>query len=327
KEFVLLFSSDIYYILFSLINMNENKFYMFIVIKNTFFSEVGIGILANAVLLLFHILTFILEHRLKPTDLTIGHLALIHLFMLLTVGFMATGIFGSYNFWNDIKCKTIIYLYRLMRALSISTTCLLSVLQAITLSPRSSCLAKFKHNLSHHSQCGFLFLWVFNMSISGRFLLSTSATPNVTSDGLMFVTESCHLWPSNYFLKKIFFTLLTFRDVFLIGLMAFSSGYMVTLLYRHKRQSQHLYSTNLSPKASPEQRATKTILLLMGFFVVMYFLDCIFSSTMLWYNDPVRLCVQILVGNGYAAISPLVLISTKKEITVIKSILGRSIIV
>ncbi|XP_053456318.1 vomeronasal type-1 receptor 90-like [Nycticebus coucang] len=286
---------------------------MFIVVKNAVFSEVGTGVLANAVLLLFHILTFLLEHRPKPTNLTIAHLALIHLFMLLTLGFVATGIFGSYHFWNDIKCKIIIYLYTLMRGLSISTTCLLSVLQAITLSPRSSCLAKFKRNLSHHSQCGFLFLWVFNMSISGHFLLSTSATPNVTSYGLMFVAESCQFWSPNDF-KKVFFTLFTFRDVFLIGLMALSSGYMVTLLLRHKRQSQHLHSTNLSPKASPEQRATQTILLLMGFFVVTYFLDCISSSTTLWYNDPVRLCVQILVGNGYAAISPFVLISTEKRI-------------
>ncbi|XP_062969493.1 vomeronasal type-1 receptor 90-like [Cynocephalus volans] len=296
-------------------NIN-NKFYTFIAIRNAFFCQLGIGILANALLLVFHVLTFLLEHRPKATDLTIGHLALIHLVMLLTVGIMATDIFGSQNFWDDIECKAVLYLYRLMRGLSICTTCLLSVLQAITLSPRSSCLAKFKHKCSHHNPCVFLFLWVFNMSVSGRFIISTISTPNVTSGYLMYVTESCSLWPLSYLFRYVFSTLVTFRDISFVGLMALSSGYMVVLLNRHKRQFQHLRSTILSPKASPGKRATRTILLLMSFFVVMYCLDCVVSSSsgMLWNNDPVRLCVQMLVGNGYAAISPLVLISTEKRI-------------
>ncbi|XP_053456314.1 vomeronasal type-1 receptor 90-like [Nycticebus coucang] len=295
-------------------NIN-NKFSAFIAIKDVFFSEVGLGISANAILLLFHIFKFLLKHRPKSTDLTIGHLALIHIIMLLTVGFIATDLFGSQEIWDDIKCKSVIYLYRLMRGLSISTTSLLSVLQAITLSPRSSCLAKFKQKPSHNL-CSFIFLWVFNMTISARYIVSTVATPNVTSDSLLFVTESCSLWPATYLIKYTFFSLLTFRDVFLIGLMALSSGYMVILLFRHKRQSQHLHSTNLSPKASPEQRATQTILLLMTFFVVIYFLDFIicFSLGILWNNDPVHLCVQMLVTNGYATISPLVLISTEQRI-------------
>ncbi|VTJ87090.1 Hypothetical predicted protein, partial [Marmota monax] len=98
-------------------------------------------------------------------------------------------------------------------------------------------------------------------------------------------------------------------------LMALSSGYMVNILWRHKRQCQHLHNTSLSPKASPEQRATRTILLLMGLFVVMYFWDFAVSSAsaMSWNNDPVRYCVQMLVGNGYATLSPLVLMSTKKQ--------------
>ncbi|OBS80168.1 hypothetical protein A6R68_21632 [Neotoma lepida] len=78
-------------------------------------------------------------------------------------------------------------------------------------------------------------------------------------------------------------------------LMALSSGYMLTLLYRHKRQSQHLHSTSLSPKASPEQRATRTILLLLSFFVVMYCLDCIISASRFMHNsDPIRNSIQII---------------------------------
>ncbi|KAL4823457.1 hypothetical protein H8958_002458 [Nasalis larvatus] len=156
-------------------------------------------------LLLFHVLTCLLKHRIKPTDLIIGHVALIHIILLLPTGFIATDIFGSQDSGDDIKHKSVMYMYRLMRGLSISTTCLLSVLPAIT-------------------------------------------------------------W-----------------------LMALSSGYMVILLSRHNRQSQHFHSTNLSPKAPPEKMATQTILLLVSCFVNVYILDCVVTSSgLVWNIDPVR---------------------------------------
>ncbi|XP_071462059.1 vomeronasal type-1 receptor 90-like [Marmota flaviventris] len=209
-----------------------------------------LGITANIFPFLFHILTFLFQCRTRPTDVAMAHLALIHLLMLIIRVFLDINILGVQDIWNDFTCKAIIYLYRLMRSLWVCTTCLLSVLQATTLSPRSSFLAKFKHT-----------------------------------------SQQCSLW-----------------------LMALSSGYMVALLCRHKGQCQHLHSTSRIPQASPEQRATRTILLLMGSFVVMYFVDCVISSSYgkMQKKDPVCLVVQMLVGNGYNTFSAVMLISTKK---------------
>uniref|UniRef100_A0A8D2JK03 Vomeronasal type-1 receptor n=1 Tax=Sciurus vulgaris TaxID=55149 RepID=A0A8D2JK03_SCIVU len=268
---------------------------------NAFLSQIVMGITANVFLLLFHILAYLLQHRPKPTDLTIAHLALIHLLMLITRAFLDMDILEIQDIWNDITCKAVIYLYRLMRSLSVSTTCLLSVLQAITLSPRSSFLEKFKLTSSQQSLCCFLILWVFNMFINVRVLVSVEVPNNATS-GFYFASESY---------------------IFLIGLMALSSMYMVTLLCRHKRQCQHLHSTSLSPRASPELRATRTILLLMGFFVIMYFMDCSISTSML-NKDPAPLGVEMLMGNGYDTISALMLISTEKQIIMFfQSTLGK----
>uniref|UniRef100_A0A8D2D0Z9 Vomeronasal type-1 receptor n=1 Tax=Sciurus vulgaris TaxID=55149 RepID=A0A8D2D0Z9_SCIVU len=274
---------------------------------NAFLSQIVMGITANVFLLLFHILAYLLQHRPKPTDLTIAHLALIHLLMLITRAFLDMDILEIQDIWNDITCKAVIYLYRLMRSLSVSTTCLLSVLQAITLSPRSSFLEKFKLTSSQQSLCCFLILWVFNMFINVRVLVSVEVPNNATS-GFYFASESCSISPT---------------DIFLIGLMALSSMYMVTLLCRHKRQCQHLHSTSLSPRASPELRATRTILLLMGFFVIMYFMDCSISTSML-NKDPAPLGVEMLMGNGYDTISALMLISTEKQIIMFfQSTLGK----
>ncbi|MBZ3870998.1 Vomeronasal type-1 receptor 90 [Sciurus carolinensis] len=293
----------------------SNTSYIFIALRNSFSSQIIIGIAANVFLLLFHKVMFFLQRRPKLTDLTIAHLALIHMLMLLIRTFLDTDIFGVEDICNDITCKAVVYLYRLMRSLSVSTTCLLSVLQAITLSPRSSFLAKFKLTSPQNSLCCFLILWVFNMFINVCVLVFIGGPSNDMS-ALLFFSESCRASPKSHYFNTFFSLIGILRDVFFIGLMALVSVYMVILLCRHKRQCQHLHSTSLSPRASPELRATRTILLLMGFFVVMYFMDCIFSSSsgMMQKNDPARLVVQMLVGNGYATVSALMLISTEKRI-------------
>uniref|UniRef100_A0A8D2D297 Vomeronasal type-1 receptor n=1 Tax=Sciurus vulgaris TaxID=55149 RepID=A0A8D2D297_SCIVU len=275
---------------------------------NTVYIDLGTGILAN-IFLLLHISLCITGHRPKPTDLPIGLLALIHLLMLVINGFIAADIFTPQGGrWGDLTCKVLIYLYRLTRGFSICTTCLLSVLQAITLSPRSSCLAKFKHRSSCHNLCSLNFLSVIYSSFTSHPLISIIATPNLTSDNFKYITESFSLLPMNFFLRHTFATLLTFREASLMGIMTISSGYMVALLCRHRRLSQHLHRTSLT-------EATQTILLLLSCFVTMSIMDSIINYARITLNDdPIFYCIQILVAHSYASFSPLVFIATEKRI-------------
>ncbi|XP_012781388.2 vomeronasal type-1 receptor 48-like [Ochotona princeps] len=293
----------------------KNNIFQTIDMRYTYYTEVDIGISASAFLLLFHIFTFFLRRRPKPTDLPIGLLALIHL-MMLSVGIKARGSFESQGIWNDFICKTTFYSYRTLRGLSLCTTCLLRVLQAITLSPRSSWLAKFKQTSTHHNLCSLLILCFFCMSISSHLITTIIATPNFTSESLMYVTDHCSIRPMSCLLLRLTVSMLvSMRDVFLLGLMALSSAYMVTLLCRHRRQSRHLHGTSPSPRASPELRATRTILLLLCFFMVMSILDCFISSSrVLLNNSQILYCVHTIVAYSYAAISPSVFISTEKRI-------------
>ncbi|XP_028637587.1 vomeronasal type-1 receptor 45 [Grammomys surdaster] len=284
-------------------------------IRNTFFSEIGIGISANSFLLLFHSLKFIRGHRSRLTDLPFGLLSLIHLLMLLVMAFIATDIFVSLGGWDDIICKFLVYLHRILRGFSLCTTSLLSVLQAIILSPRSSCLAKFKHKSPHHISCAILLLSVLYMLISSHLLVSIIATPNLTMNDFIYVTQSCSILPLSYLMQSMFSTLLAIREVFLLSLMILSTWYMVSLLCRHRKQAKHLQGTSLSPKASPEQRATQTILMLMSFFVLMSVFDSIVScSRTMFLNDPTSYSIQLFVVHIYATVSPFVIMSNEKHI-------------
>ena len=104
--------------------------------------------------------------------------------------------------------------------------------------------------------------------------------------------------------------------------MLITSTYMLNILFRHQKQCKHLHSIR-HLRASPEKRATQTILLLVVFFVVMYWVDFIISSTslLLWKYDPVILTVQKLVVTAYPTITPLVQISSdKRVINVLKNL-------
>jgi vomeronasal1 receptor len=80
----------------------------------------------------------------------------------------------------------------------------------------------------------------------------------------------------------------------------------------------HLHSDS-HLRASPEKRATQTILLLVFFYVVMYWVDFIMSSrtVFLWMYDPVMLTVQKFVLNAYPTITPLIQISSDNRILMI----------
>ncbi|KAK7814609.1 hypothetical protein U0070_023893 [Myodes glareolus] len=156
-------------------------------------------------------------------------------------------------------------------------------------------------------------LWLFLKTWEKiHFLVSITATLNLTSEHFMYVTQSSSLLPMSYSRQSTVSTLLALREAFLISLMALSSGYKLTLLCRHKKLSQNLHSTSLSPKASPELRATQTILLLVSIFMVFYILDIvIFHSRMKFKDGSIFYCIQILMSHSYATVSPFVLISTE----------------
>ncbi|XP_075811193.1 putative vomeronasal receptor-like protein 4 [Microtus pennsylvanicus] len=278
--------------------------------------QAGFGVLANMFLLVFY--TFIiLCHRPKPTDMISCHLTFIHIVLLITgADVWLWDIFDSLNIENDFKCKTHFYISRVMRGLSICITCLLSVFQAVTISPSTSFLAKFKYKLKKYMISAFSFIWSFNLSFSSYRIIYSGAFTNISETKQLKVTKFCSLFSMNYIIRALILAVTTSRDVFLVGVMLVTSAYMVIILFRHQRQCKHLHSLS-HLRASPEKRATQTILLLVVCFVIMYWVDFIISHTavLLRMYNPVILSVQKFVMNVYPTITPLIQISSDNRIT------------
>uniref|UniRef100_F7FFS4 Vomeronasal type-1 receptor n=1 Tax=Ornithorhynchus anatinus TaxID=9258 RepID=F7FFS4_ORNAN len=277
-----------------------------------FLSQTGVGILGNSLLITLYLTSFLLGSKPKPTDLTIIHLALVHTMMLLTRWIiMASGMLGLQLVQNDAECKLFTYVYRITRALSICTTSLLSAVQAITISPSTSFLFQLKVQIPNAIQPILALLWIPNSLISTNLLFQMFAAPNRTN-----TDTNCYLVPISTLLQGLILTFMAIRDILALGLMSCCSGYMVLLLHRHGQQVQHLHSPSQVPKTSPEKRATQTIVLLVGCFVVFYCGDLVFSlfpgSSM--KNNAALLNAAMFVASGYATISPFVLLTCDRMV-------------
>ncbi|XP_004599721.2 vomeronasal type-1 receptor 90-like [Ochotona princeps] len=284
-------------------------------LKNVYFFQAGIGILANAFLLAFHIFRTQHVSRPRPTDMTTCQLAFVHIIKLLTsLDILSVDMFTSLNFPNELKCKLLFYLSRVMRGLSISITCLLSIIHVITISPSSFCFSRFKQKLTKHVTIAFFCLWSLNLSFHSNMIIYTVAHSNRTN--LLIVSKHCSLTAMDSIIMTLFFMLAFSQSAFSVGMMLLCSMYMVIFLCSHQRKSEYLHNMSISPRISPAKRATCTVLLLVSVFVIMYCVDIIISSfsAALWKYEPAVLDIQSLVGNIYATVSPLLFIISDKRI-------------
>uniref|UniRef100_A0A2I3HA59 Vomeronasal type-1 receptor n=1 Tax=Nomascus leucogenys TaxID=61853 RepID=A0A2I3HA59_NOMLE len=293
---IMLFSSDL--LLFSTDILCFNfpskmiKLPGFITIQ-IFYPQASFGISANTILL-FHIFTFVFSHRSKSIDMIISHLSLIHILLLITQAILVSSdFFGSQNTQDDLRCKVIVFLNKVMRGLSICTTCLLSVLQTI-ISPSISSLAKLRHPSSSTYSLVVTFcctLWLppvkwgqSSVCHAALFLFAHELHPQET----VFHTndfEGCHLYRVHGPLKRL-------HDI---------RGYL---------------SAFTQPAFSPVKRASQTILLLVSCFVFIDWVDFMFSFSrdVTWINDSLLVWLQVIVANSYATISLLMLIYADKQI-------------
>ncbi|XP_040853773.1 vomeronasal type-1 receptor 94-like [Ochotona curzoniae] len=292
-------------------------------LKNVYFFQAGIGILANTSLLVFHIIAIHQFPRPRPTDMITCQLAFVHIVMLLTtLDISLADMSKSLGFPNELKCKVLLYMSRVSRGLSISTTCLLSIVQVITISPSSFFLSRFKHKLTKHVAIAFFCICCFSLCSNSNMIIYTVAHSNRTN--LFSVSKYCSLISVNSTVRALFLVLMLSQNIFFVGIMLLSSMYMVIFLCSHQRKSEYLHSMSISPRISPAKQATCTVLVLVSFFVIMYCVDIIISSFsfILWKYEPVVLDIQRMVGNIYATVSPLVFISSDKRIVgILKKVL------
>ena len=212
-------------------------------------SEVAVGTLGNFSLLHQHLVLSCSESTLRSTDVILRHLMIANLLVILTRGIPQTmTAFGWKYFFSDFGCKLILYIQRVGKSISIVITCLLSIFQNITISPKNSCWKDLKRKAPRYISFSISLCWILYMVVNSIFPLyvlgrwSTENISNIRDHGY------CSHMGHDKITDSLYAALIVFPEVVFSMLMIWSSGSMILILYRHKQRAQHITALKFPPE-------------------------------------------------------------------------------
>ncbi|XP_038196837.1 vomeronasal type-1 receptor 4-like [Arvicola amphibius] len=241
-----------------------------------FLSQTTTGILGNFSLIFYYLVLYCRKCTLKPTDVILMNVMAANALIILSTGVPQTmAVWGLKQFLNDIGCKLLLYIQGCGRSVSIGTTCLLSVFQALTICPKKYCWKNHKVKVEKYISCHIFLLWILYMSINFIYFSYTIFKRNSKNVSQKRDFGYCSTIGRDEIVDSLYAVLVVFPEVFLSVVIALSSGSMIVILYRHKQRIQHIRSTHGSSRMSPESRVTQNILILLSNFLAFYTLSSI----------------------------------------------------
>lgn len=284
----------------------------------SFLLQAGLGILGNLVVLLAFIHIALAEGRLQPVDLIMGHLAFANLMLLLTRCVPQTmTIFGLHDLLDDPGCKVVIYIYRVTRALSVCVTCMLSSFQVATIAPASPRWSALKTRLPRLILPVSAGLWLLNMIVCAAAPLFSVAPRNGTVPPFTLNLGFCHVNFHDNLSYVVNGVAISVRDFLFVGLMLWSSSYILLILHRHSRQVRTVRSSRRRAEGdTAETRAAKTVVSLVTLYAIFFGIDNVIWLYMLSVSQvpAVIADMRVFFSSCYASFSPLLIINSTKKV-------------
>ncbi|XP_008572302.1 PREDICTED: vomeronasal type-1 receptor 3-like [Galeopterus variegatus] len=278
-----------------------------------FLSQTCVGILGNFSRLFLYTFTFCTGYRLRTSDHILKHVYLANSLVLLCKGVPHILIsFGLKNFLEDIGCKFLFYIHRVAREVCLSSTCFLSIFQAITVIPNKSTWAELKVRIQKYVGHFCFLFWVVHLL--GNVLVALKVTgPRKRKNISLNYFGYCSRAVLNPINSSLFAFLHASIDVMCLGLLAWTSISMVLFLYRHKHQVRYIHSSRQISNLSPEIKATRNILILVCTFVFFSTLSSISSTYITMFNFPSwwLLNANVFLDACFPTFSPFVLIKSR----------------
>ncbi|XP_076783530.1 vomeronasal type-1 receptor 4-like [Arvicanthis niloticus] len=281
-----------------------------LIIGIVFLFQTTVGILGNVSLVSCYLSHYYIEHTIKKTNLILVHLFTANFLILLSKGLIHTmQTFGIKGFINDFVCKLLLYIQRLGRNMSISTTCFLSVFQAITISPRSSFLMSLKVKAPSHICLFTSFCWILYMALNMIFPLYMYSKENRNNMTYKNNLKYCSIVVHDDFISSLYTAIFVLPEILFSFIIIGSSSFMVVILYMHKQSIQHIHSITVCSRTSPESRATHRILVLVSTFIGFYSLSSILQGCIALVYNPGwwLLNITAIISMCFPTLGPIVI--------------------
>nr|XP_004670950.2 putative vomeronasal receptor-like protein 4 [Jaculus jaculus] len=270
------------------------------------------GIVGNILIFVRYVYHFLMGTGKKSVDLILIHVAFSNIVITCStvIRDLAT-VFYFRNFLGDVGCKIVVFLGRMARGLSICTTCLLSMVQAVTINPWTTLWRKLKSQTTGQIFLYLLLFCIFNSLISSNLLYYITVVSTVNISGTDMYGGYCYMQSSRLIVRYFFISLMAFRDVIFQSLMGWSSASMALHLYKHHKRVLYLHSSKCVNNSSPEIRATLSTLILMTCFLFFYWVDFLFScyTGFTVTRNSITFIIKTFLEPGYAVLCPFILIS------------------
>nr|XP_044988765.1 putative vomeronasal receptor-like protein 4 [Jaculus jaculus] len=271
------------------------------------------GVVGNVVIFVRYVCNFLMGTEKKPIDLILIHLVFSSLLMICSMVIRERAIIFYFKIdLGDVGCKVVVFLGRMARGLSICTTCLLSIVQAVTINPRMTLWRKLKPQTSGQVLPYLLLFWMLSCLISSNLLCYITSVRSMNRSAVGKQSGYCIMLPSRQIVKWLFLSLMTLRDVIFQSLMGWSSASLALHLYKHHKRVSYLHSSSKCVNnSSPEIRATQSTLILMACFLFSYWVDFILSlyTGFTVTQDSITFIIKGFLELGYAVLSSFVLLS------------------
>ncbi|NP_001160329.1 vomeronasal type-1 receptor 4-like [Equus przewalskii] len=284
-----------------------------------FLSQTIFGIWGNCSLHYRYIFFYFTGCRARSTGLILKHLTVANSLVIAFRGVPQTvEAFGLKIFLSDFGCKLVFYVLRLGRGVSLGTTCLLSVFQAITISPWNSRLAELKVQVLRCTGPCITVFWILYMLVNIIFPLYVAGKWNNKTITKKKDLGFCSGMWNDTITQSLLAAVLTAPDVVCLGLMIWASIYMVFTLYGHKQRVQHIHRNGISRRSPSVTRATQSILVLVSTFVSFYTLSSIFSIDLALSDHPSwwQLNITAMFALCFPSVSPFLLSHESKGLRI-----------
>ncbi|XP_066561789.1 olfactory receptor class A-like protein 1 [Amia ocellicauda] len=260
------------------------------------------------------------DRKLLPADAIVLHLASVNFLVVAVRCFLEMlAAFSIANVFNDTGCKSVIFIYRTSRALSIWLTCVLSGFQCVSIAPPGSRWSGVKTHAPRYLGGIFLFLWVLNTSISSPSVVFSMGSHNDSTQMEHSINvEFCFVRFPSSTVKQANGAVQVVRDVVPIFLMVLASLFILVFLYRHSQQVKSIRSAKQNQKQSAETRAAKTVVTLVTLYVLFYGIDNVLWIYTLTVTQTMSSSLvsdlRIFFSSLYAAVSPIIIIASNKKV-------------
>ncbi|XP_038598978.1 vomeronasal type-1 receptor 4-like, partial [Tachyglossus aculeatus] len=193
-------------------------------------------------------------------------------------------------------------------------THLLSMFQAITISPGNSCWAGVKSVFPKCIIPSCVLFWVLSLLIDVNVVIYVTGPRNSTSVHVAFDLKYCAVTSPSTEAALVNAVMVSFRDLFFVGITSMASGYMVFVLRRHHQRVRHLHRPGHSPRVMPEVRAAKRVVALVTPYVILYGRQSITLSVLLNRKEksPLLVNIHMVLSFTFSTISPFLVIHSRR---------------